>query len=124
MAVIPKLKSYHKAENHYLLYAKAFHLFVLEALPESIANSDRRHGLEFDCNQDETTHRLQFELHLEMISSNVFIKRCESKPEIVKVFCFQSYSDFIAQHFFQHWSFFACCCFLFTDPFDITSNSQ
>ena len=42
-----------------------------------IANSDLRHGLEFDCNQEaslprcETPHRLQLKLHLAMIASNV-----------------------------------------------------
>ena len=44
------------------------------ALQVIIANSDRRHGLEFDCNQEdcprcETPQRLKFKLHLAMVGS-------------------------------------------------------
>ena len=46
-----------------------------------IANSDWRHGLEFDCNQKVTlvrgVHRIQLKLHLATIASNAgynFIK--------------------------------------------------
>ena len=37
-----------------------------------VANSDWRHGLKFDCNEEATLvpDKLQFELHLAMISSS------------------------------------------------------
>ena len=49
---------------------------LYQLLLEIVANFDRLHGLEFDCNQDnsqryETPHRLQFKFHVVTIAINV-----------------------------------------------------